>query len=167
MVDNNEEQQQSVVPSSTPTEAEVAAFSSALMEISKEAASRFPCSEKPPRFALRCNGHYLGGTKKGRLVGRKKRGENDEWTIAFCGATREKVNTEGSPPESGATSTVTIHNHKFSNTLSLVPDKKSKEWAVACVSLPDGGSKDASTENDNDLSLQPSQEEDGDNAAEK
>jgi len=94
----------------------------------KRKAVRFPCIEQPPRYALRCNGTYLGGTKKGRLVGRKQRTEHDEWTIAFVGATAGEASN-------GATSTVTIQNHKHGKILSVVPSNKTDSGkTVFCVS---------------------------------
>jgi nitrite reductase/ring-hydroxylating ferredoxin subunit len=109
----------------------------------KTNALRFPCLEQPPRFALRSSSgrqqqqqFYLGGTKRGQLVGRTKRTENDEWTIAFAGPDAAAHSArDGSNSHSGATSTVVIHNHKFGNALSLVPCNKSDMGrTVACVS---------------------------------
>jgi len=113
----------------------------------KTAALRFPCLEQPPRFALRSSGpqpFYLGGTKKGHLVGRQKRTENDEWTIAFAGpetAAHSSSEASNSHSSNGATSMVTIHNHKFGSALSLlIPVSHQKSSCdmgrtVACVSL--------------------------------
>jgi len=119
---------------------------SSMMEESPGAAVRFPCMEQPPRFALRSatTGIYLGGTKRGRLVGRKKRCDNDEWTIALVDGEQNNNNNNNNETVGnsggGATSTVTFHNYKFDNVLSLVEDPRSALGrTVACVSPSKSG----------------------------
>jgi len=137
----------------------------------KKAAIRFPCMEQPPRYALRSakTGIYLGGTKKGRLIGRNKRTENDEWTIALVGGGGNKANHQQETQGTNS-STVTIHNHKFGNILSMVlTDRSDLGRMVACVS-PGGTTRSSSSrttsnnkEKEHDLGLGEEQDDDDEN----
>jgi len=100
-----------------------------------KAAVRFPCSEQPPRFALRSrNGFYLCGTRKGRLLGRKKRTEQDEWSIAFSDVPR---NDDIKNDENADSRAVTLHHHKFGGILSLVnSDSNDLGRIAACITPP-------------------------------
>eukprot|EP00533_Pseudo-nitzschia_delicatissima_P005037 CAMPEP_0116112744 /NCGR_PEP_ID=MMETSP0327-20121206/19143_1 /TAXON_ID=44447 /ORGANISM="Pseudo-nitzschia delicatissima, Strain B596" /LENGTH=759 /DNA_ID=CAMNT_0003606065 /DNA_START=52 /DNA_END=2331 /DNA_ORIENTATION=- len=127
----------------------------------KTAAVRFPCMEQPPRYALRSakTGIYLGGTKRGRLVGRSKRTENDEWTIALVGRENSVTKKDETSSSQGTnSSTVTIHNHKHGNILSMVlTDKSDLGRMAACVSP--SGKEETKVVKENDLGLTPSEEE--------
>lgn len=131
----------------------------------KTAAVRFPCMEQPPRYALRSakTGIYLGGTKKGRLVGRSKRTENDEWTIALVtNRTQTSASSSSSSSQGINSSTVTIHNHKHGNVLSMVlTDKSDLGRMAACVSP--SGEEETKVVKENDLGLTPSEEEENKN----
>lgn len=140
-------------PSETMETIDTTTTTSTTTTMQPKKAVRFPCMEQPPRYALRSakTGIYLGGTKKGRLIGRNKRSENDEWTIALVGennadsSDKKKFSTQGTN-----SSTVTIHNHKFGNILSMVlTDKSDLGRMAACVSPP-SNKQDAK---DHDLGL--------------
>lgn len=67
----------------------------------------FPCIEQPLRVTLHCNGYYLWGLRKGRVIVRKRRSEKDEFRLSY-----------------GDAGVVTIQNHKFGGHLSVVQDAK-------------------------------------------
>ena len=90
----------------------------------------FPCIEQPLRVNLHCNGYYLWGLRKGRVIARKRRSEKDEFRLTY--------KNEGSIVE--------IHNHKFGGTLSVVTNEDDGSKKVVCVQdekpADEGKSKD-------------------------
>ena len=89
-----------------------------------ENAPTFPCIEQPLRVTLHCNGYYLWGLRKGRVIARKRRSEKDEFRLEY--------------PSAEDRSIVKIHNYKFGGTLTVFTDPKDGLKKLVCVKKDKG-----------------------------